>query len=184
MKIDLTNMTTLKKSRNRLKEIVSRITGLERKLERVKRRIDYEIARPMVNRLKKYPRPRRYPEEYPIHFVSDRQRKYVMANLNGKPYQRTSSIRRGWRYKLNVEDGKIVLYLNNKSKHAPYVQGLYGLGDRERHIKRYRKPIQPYHTTTGWDEAYEIVLDATKKADRIVKDELTPFNKAIVRLLR
>lgn len=184
MKIDLTNMQTIKQTRSRLKSVVSKLSGLDNELERIKKRIEAEVVKPMMFDLKDYPRPRQYPEDYPIQFVSDAQRKYVMAKLNGKPYQRTGAIRRGWRYKLYVTDGKIILKLGNKSKHAQYVQGLYGLGDRERHIKRYRKPIMPYHMKTGWQEAHPIIHDAQRKALRIRDAEMSRFNRMMVRLLR
>lgn len=143
-------------------------------LSMLKKDLEKNYAKPLIKELQKYPPKRRYPQDYPIQFTSDKQRRYVMMMLNGKPYQRTNRMKNSWKYKVDIKRTRVVLRVENTWEESKYVMGKFGLGKSERQIQRYTKPIQRFHQTTGWRSAYQIyqkhVTPAKKRARKIVQE--------------
>jgi hypothetical protein len=110
------------------------------------------------------PPERSYPQDYPIKFVSNKQRRFVMATLKGKPYKRTNSLSNGWYYRIRTSKSKISVTIGNRNNYAGYVVGKFGAGTSKRQMKRYIKPIQPFHSKTGWKPAYATVQKYLIKA--------------------
>lgn len=133
-------------------------------LRRVARKVEVTYIKPMMRELTEVPPKRKYPDDYPLNFVSDLQRRYVMWLLGGKPYQRTNRIVNGWGYRVRTRRGRVSVEVANKIPEYKYVVGLIGTGTSSRSIKRYLKPMQPFHMITGWKPAHEIVTEYITKA--------------------
>ena len=121
--------------------------------------IDYiksKYIKTLMRSLKYAPRHRVYPKDYPIKFTSDKQRKFVMANLKTKPYKRRNVIKNGWNYTIKADRyGRIVFELWNDSPTAKYVVGEVGLEDKTGKRDKYRKYIQKFHRKSGWIPAQD-----------------------------
>ena len=133
-------------------------------LKKLARKVEIYYVRPMMAELREIPPSRTYPDDYPIEYKSDKQRRYVMWLLGGKPYERTNRIVNGWGYKLHTKRGRISVEVTNKVPESKFVVGLIGTGTSTRSIKRYLAPIQPFHVKTGWKPAHEIVTTYIAKA--------------------
>lgn len=138
--------------------------------ERIRRR----YLTPMMRELKNQTPPHRsYPQDYPIQYVSEKQRRFVMALLRGKPYKRTHGLSKGWYYRMRTSGSKISVTIGNRRNYAGYVIGKFGVGISKRQIKRYLKPMQPFHKKTGWKPAHKTVqkylLNAQEDARAIAK---------------
>lgn len=119
---------------------------------------------PMLRELQETPPKRSYPDDYPITYVSPRQRRYVAWLLDGEPHERTNNIVKAWSYRIKQRRGKLSVEINNDIPESAYVVGNIGLGLSTRSIKRYTKPMQPFHKKTGWKPAHEIVRKYVTKA--------------------
>lgn len=149
--IDLTNLHQFDQSVRQINQINS-----QRVLHDIGEEIRRKFLVPLVVRLRRYPsnsiRRRR-----PLEFVSPKQRRFVMALLNGRPYRRTRRMARGWRPSVRVRGGVLYAGITNTVPYTGYVMGKYGAGTSSRQIRRYRQPQQPYHRRGGWGLAYKEV---------------------------
>lgn len=164
--LDLRSEDTVKRSMKEVRQSFQTLYGVDSDviLRKIARNIEVFYIRPMMNELRRTPPRRRYPIDYPVEYVSDRQRRYVMWLLDGKPYERTNKIVNAWGYKVKKGRGKISIEVFNKIPEFKYVVGLIGTGKSQRSIKRYLKPMQPFHAKTGWRPAHEIVEKYVSKA--------------------
>lgn len=138
--------------------------------------IEQRYLKPLMRDLRYTPRHRVYPKDYPIKFVSDKQRRFVMAKLAGKPYKRTGKLQRGWHYSIKPDKhGRIMLRIWNESPIAKYVVGEVGLGTSMRSAKRYRQSIQAYHRQGGWRPAQDRVDKMLKRMRLDVKIDKLPI---------
>ena len=150
-----------------LRAKTTRFTQDEKKMAKdIQRMIETDYLKPMLRELRKIPNKRQYPEDYPIKFKSDKQRRFVMSKLVGKPYRRKGILKSGWRFRTRTDGSKVKIKVFNKSPVSKYAVGLVGYGKSPRSIKRYLQPIQPFHTKTGWRPAYEIVQEYVDKANK------------------
>ena len=180
--IDLRSSKAVSKTQQRLQRELG-IRGsqgffTEKMLRDLARKLEVFYIKPMLAELREAPSRRTYPKDYPIEFVSDVQRRYVMWLLGGKPYRRKNQIINAWGYKTRIRaNGSISFEVFNDAPHMKYVVGLIGMGKSRRSIKRYTKHIQPFHQKTGWKPAYEIVQqyigEAQEDAVATVKEWLS-----------
>lgn len=156
--IDLSNPQSMTQSINAISGMRDRIAKADRSvLREVQKVIRRKHISPMLTALHtQRGKERRYPADYPIEFESDRQRKFVMANLRGKPTKRSGALQRGWRARVTIRKMKIVMSLKNSERGARHVLGDVGLGVSKRQMRRYLKPIQRYHKKF-WEPAQNIV---------------------------
>lgn len=173
--IDLSSVNSLKQTITRVDKLKSELIKNE-SLDEYTEYIESKYIRPMIKELKKTPRKRHYPNDYPIEFKSDRQRRFVMSKLGGKPYRRKGSITRGWKYKFYSKDNLIRLKLENVNRSSLFVRGRFGIGKSSSSIRRYTKSIQPFHLKTGWKPAYKIVH---KWMDKLKRDNKTDLSNWI-----
>lgn len=160
--IDLRSQDTAKRSIREINAAFKQLTSshgkpVEIMMRRVARHVEVMHIRPMIAELREKPRKRTWPDDYPIKYKSDIQRRKVMWLLNGKPYERSNKIVNGWGYKLKTKRGRISIEIENKVPEFKYVVGLIGTGTSRRSIRRYLKPMQPFHRITGWQPAHETV---------------------------
>lgn len=166
--IDLRTEKGVVATQKRLRRTRDEISDSNKILKKISRTVERKYMRPMMAELRKTPPSRSYPDEYPIQFTSDAQRKYVMMLLNGGPYDRTGNLPRGWFYRMRVRRSRFLsIKVANKYPESRYVVGDIGSGISQRAIRRYQKPIQAFHLKTGWKPAYEPV----GKAIRLAKEE-------------
>lgn len=164
--VDVTSSRSVKNAIEYTKSLgktasISSPETLHRYAERIRRR----FLIPMMRELRdQKPPKRKYPEDYPIQFVSERQRRFVMATLRGKPYRRTNGLSKGWYYRMKIKGNKITVTIGNRKNYAGYVVGKFGVGVSKRQIRRYMKPMQPYHRQTGWKPAHVTIQKYLKKA--------------------
>lgn len=175
--IDVHNLASLKKSRQQFAKIRSYYADEKDMLTAVSRKMETDYIEPMMRELRKKPRKRSYPSQYPIQFTSVKQRMYVMAHLKGKPYKRTNSLVNGFDYTLKIQDGTINFKLDNSDPKSRYVVGKWGMGRSSSSIRRYTKDIQRFHTITGWPPAYTTVqkymIPAREEAIATIRDWFT-----------
>lgn len=148
-------------------------------LKRVARKIEIFHIRPMMLELKDKPRKRTYPDEYPIEYVSDKQERFVRALLGGKPYKRSNRIVNGWGYKIRVNRGRFSIEVANKIPEFKYVVGLIGTGTSRRSIKRYLKPMQPFHMITGWKPAHETITEYVTEAREDARETIREWLREV-----
>lgn len=141
--------------------------------------INRKVSGVMLRSLRKYP-PRKLGMR--IRWKSAKQRRYVMMLLrkNGDiPYRRKGIYKRGWKYKLTMDDkGSITLKVTNDAQqpdlngkpnfYARYVGGDIGFGQGASSASRYMKPKQPFHKDRGWPDSYRIIQRAHVKMQNIV----------------
>lgn len=156
--LDIRNSRTASRTAKKIRDEILRFQRDETEMTRdVERMIERDYLRPMLKELRKAPPRRMYPYDYPIEYVSDKQRRFVHAKLGGNPYKRTRNSAKGWKHRVKSEAGVISLKVWNKQGYTQFVRGTVGFGSSNRSMKRYISPIQPYHETTGWTPAYKIV---------------------------
>jgi len=170
--IDLTDANSVQRSRLEIDKKIKYYSQADKFMKGLSQRVETKYLRPMVSQLiREVPKRRLYPKDYPLHFKTIKQQHYVMANLAGKPYQRKGDISRGWFYDVKYEDGQLKIKVTNKRKESKFVIGKIGLGKSTRSIKRYRKPLQPFHEVTGWRPAYVTIQKYLRKAKKYIQKE-------------
>lgn len=165
--LDLSTADSAKRSIGEINKAFGDLTegkASEVMLKRVARRVEVFHIRPMMSELKEVPPKRTYPDDYPIEYKSEQQERFVRWLLGGKPYQRTNRIVNGWGYKVRIRRGRISIEVANKIPEFKFVVGLIGTGTSPRSIKRYLKPMQPFHMKTGWKPAHEIITEYVTRA--------------------
>jgi hypothetical protein len=164
--LNLQNVKETGKTVNRLRRIASYFNRKEVVLTEMADTISKKYMKRMLRDYKRQiPQRRKWPEDYPIEFVSRKQQAKVMILLKGKPYQRRNRIQTGWEYKITtLNRDKIVIKFGNKWPDSKYVVGTIGFSNKSRFINEYTKHIQPFHTITGWQPAYVTYQKYMKKA--------------------
>ena len=174
--LDLTSADSIKQAKDRIGSMYHYYRDRKSFLEDMRSRLRRKYVKKMLRELKEVPDKREYPDDYPIEFTSDKQRRFVMSKLNGKPYVRTNKIVNSWSVKFKNERGKLTLQVKNKAPEHIYVVGKVGFGVSRRSLRRYKRPIQQFHVKTGWQPAYEIIQKYQQKmeeeADDIIEEWL------------
>lgn len=107
-------------------------------------------VRPFVSQrvdktLRREPRQRTWPNDYPLEWESRRQQRYVMAKLRREgnlPYRRTHQFIHGWHV--------VATYTNGLSSIA-----IFHDSDIEQYVTGRRQ--QRFHTITGWSSAPDVI---------------------------
>ncbi len=147
------------------------------KTKQLAQRIRDKFMKPMLKKLQDIPPRRNYPDDYPLEWTSEKQRKYVMGFvLKGKPYQRSGDTARKWKYRVTTRNNKIEMKIENRSPHSKFVYGDIGMR-RGASRELYLKPKQRFHTITGWPSAYEIIQDAVKEAKKDARQKISNWIK-------
>lgn len=159
-------------------------------LPRVASELRVRVFGPMLRVLRRYP-PRKHGMK--MRWRSVAQRITVMAilyrqakergirNPKGKDlaYKRTDKYKRGWQYNLRivarrlrvtVENDAITTHKNNTYRYGKFVGGNIGLGGSKSSMRRYKRPIQPFHTDRGWQETAPIVRKYVTRATNVARD--------------
>lgn len=173
--LDLRDLEGLNRSIKHLDKISRYYKDANQMLRDLGREIELQYIRPMMNELKDVPPRRKYPEDYPIRFTSDLQRRYVGWKLGGKPYQRRNRLIDAYGYKVRVYKRQLSVNVFNEWEGHKYVVGKIGLGRSKTSIRRYTKQIQEFHKTTGWSPAYKIVQKYHDKAKEFVRERATEW---------
>ena len=133
-----------------------------------------KIAGPMLSALQHYPSPPNYAYgEFP--WVSERQRRFVMAKLGGQKYKRTFGLRRAWRVVARTHEGRISLTVANASSAAQFVVGRFN----QRSRAEAAIPVQPFHAPR-WPLAVDVVAPFFVRAEKeFTKAAAKGFDDAI-----
>lgn len=99
-------------------------------LETARDTFNREVKPALLNELRHYPGPVRYP----FQFGSDRSRRYYFAT-HTPPYVRTGQLAAGWRADVVMSDNAVAMSVSNPVKATPYVVGRYQVAG---------------HRNTGW----------------------------------
>jgi hypothetical protein len=182
MRINISNITGLQKTYDNIGRAKA-VIGRGEYIKEIERKIKVRYMYPMMRKLKKYPEKRRYPQDYPIEFTSDKQRKYVMWLLEGKPYRRTGDLRKSWKFNVEYVGSKLRIKVYNELDHYIYIVGYLGLGLSSRSVSRYIKPMQRFHTLTGWNPAYKYTrhygLRIRSEANDMIRDHYLQIMKMV-----
>lgn len=135
-----------------------------------------DYAETITRRLSDEPPRRQYPNDYPLEWESERQRRaYFATNGFGKgiPYTRTGALAKGWQVVLEQQPGSFQIVVINRSSAARYVYGSLAQ-DGQRYQQRF-------HAKTGWPTAAPIIgvyIEAmlTDFAERF-RQELADFGR-------
>ena len=114
-----------------------------------------DASRAMLEELRKVPRKRVYPREYPLEWTSYRQRVAYWATNGfgaGIPYQRSGKMSAGWGTDKRVEKLGVTYGVFNRYDRAKFVYG--ALRGELAYALKFK---QYFHTVTGWQNAREIV---------------------------
>lgn len=179
MKIDFRNLKSFSRSLDRIKKLRDRLSISEKLIDRkLKREIESLYIRPLIAKLRYEPPKRRYPEDYPVNFTSDKQRKFVMANTE-LPDNRTSRMRKSWKYKWATGEGRLELSLWNSNRNSKYVVGTWG---RKYNPDKYENPIQDFHRVTGWKPAHKQIRTTMYRSEAYAKrNARTKFKEILFR---
>lgn len=164
--IDLTDPISILRLENRIAGIREPMQNPNDFLKEYASLLRRKHLRNMRRALKRQVPPRRkYPQDYPLEWTSEKQRKYVWGYiLKGKPYTRKNKIQSGWKNKVSIRSNRIVVEMKNSYPESKFVVGLIGMGESKKSIKKYIKPIQRFHTITGWKPAYITVQKYINRA--------------------
>lgn len=136
---------------NDFRAIDQQITAVEHLQTRVTTAVERVHARnqaPFLRALQVEPRRRRYPQEYPLEWTSEKQRKaYWASNGFGKgiPYRRSGRLSKSWQLFLLPTANGVTINVRNSARYSHYVVG--------RLRQRGRNPQQRFHIQTGWQKA-------------------------------
>jgi len=175
--IDFRNPQALQRSLKNLSNLGSiSVTERNRRLRKLSRHVEVFYVRPMIRELKKQPPKRMYPDQYPIEYTTEKQRRYVWWAIlsDGVPYEQTNEIVDSYEYKIKVRDGRVSIKIENTSESSKYVVGLIGLGKSQSSIRRYTRDIQEFNKITGYQPAYipvqKYIARAEKKVNATIRE--------------
>lgn len=115
----------------------------------------------LLNELQTEPPKRSYPNDYPLEWESDKQRKAYFATDGfgaGIPYKRTGKLAAGWTTDIVTNGLSVSFVIENPSSAAKYVYG--SLAQDINAASRFQ---QQFHRITGWQSVAATVdfyLDA------------------------
>lgn len=110
-----------------------------------------QIEPNMRDELRDVPRKRKYPQDYPIEWTSEKQRRaYFATNGFGKgiPYRRTGTMANSWQFFIAQEGSTSKFVIFNRASYSRYVVGTLAQNDRVAYGQ-----IQRFHSITGWQKA-------------------------------
>lgn len=106
------------------------------------------IGDAVINGLAFTPPRRRWPQDYPIEWTSERQRRAYFATNGfgaGIPYSRTGRLQDGWRLTKNEFD----VVFENPSRIGKFVFGTFDIPEADA-----LRAMQRFHAITGWKPVY------------------------------
>lgn len=121
------------------------VADLQKRVTTVVERIHARNQGPFLRALQVEPRRRQYPQEYPLEWTSEKQRRaYWASNGFGKgiPYKRTGKLSQGWQIFLLPTANGITINVRNSRRYAHFVVGKLR--------RRGQNPQQRFHILTGW----------------------------------
>lgn len=155
----------------------------EKRINKVADILEKKVSIPMIQELRQYPAVRDRTTK--VRWKSEKQRRYVMMKASkGEirlPYVRTGRLADSWKTSVTVTFGRqdkvglLKFEVWNEWPDSQFVIGKIGQGSSTTSLKRYEKPIQPFHSITGWSPAHRIISKYFKIARDIVKIELTDW---------
>lgn len=132
----------------------------------------------LLQKLRKLKRSKReYPKDYPILYTSEKQRRFVNALLQGKPYVPKNHLNNLWDINVDERNGNIGLNISNKAQYHPFVVGTFGDGRSSSSIRRYLEPMQQFHLRGGWNPVYAEIQKEIDEARKSVKYLLNRIRK-------
>lgn len=163
--INIGSVSSIRNAKNLIQKRKKFYSDANNLLQAFSDEIEKKSLRPMLRKLRKeQPPKRKYPDDYPIEYKSERQRRKVFAILKGKPYKRTRGLKNGWYYKIRKGRGKISITVGNEKPYSRFVVGKFGLGNSARQKRRYVQMQQKFHRITGWTPAYFTIQKYLSKA--------------------
>lgn len=114
-----------------------------------------EVRPVLLDELRFQPPRRKYPQDYPIRWTSEKQRRFVFSQIlkqdsdgNIIPYQRTGKLAESWQVMFTVQSGEGTVIVENTYNRAQFIYG--ALAQDESRAKRFQ---QKWHVRTGWEFA-------------------------------
>lgn len=162
----------LRRRRNELKSI-------SKENKRIAQKINREILKPLEQKVKEDRPPVRLPGDK-VNWKSPRQRKLVMMQYRKAgiepPYPRTDKMVNSFEAnaEVNASGTRISVNIENTDPKAPYVLGEFGVGKSASSIRRYEKPIQPFHKER-WEPAYKKVQPAIEASQEMYEEEISEW---------
>lgn len=156
----------------------------KRRIEKLAKLLESQVSVPMLRELRRYPPTRDRTNK--VRWKSEKQRRYVMMMASkGEirlPYIRTGRLADNWKcnvtitYSRTEAIGILKFEVFNAWPDSQFVIGKIGQGESTSSLREYVKPIQPFHSDTGWLPAHAIVKKYFTKAKNLVKAELTDWS--------
>lgn len=125
-------------------------TAVRREIPRIRRRA--------LKKLHQEPPRRSYPNDYPLKWTNDKQRrKYFATNGFGRgiPYRRTGKLVEAWEVKVQISGDDGTITVENSSPSAQFV-----IGDRQ----------QQFHRNTGWYQADDLLLNIAIETTDVIEE--------------
>jgi len=131
-----------------LDDLSAYLASLQENVNATQAAVADEIAPTIVDELGYTPDKRSYPDEYPLPWTSNAQRKWYFANIAEMPYVRSSpGIGAGW---IVTNDGNGKTVIANNEPGSLYVYGSLSRSNPGAHQ-------QLFNLITGFPEAYKTV---------------------------
>ena len=125
-------------------------------------------SRKMLDKLATYPAYKHVSWKELGGFVSDKQRRYVMANIRKGviqvPRPRTGTLGRSWSLKEESRRDKIVFVIGSSSNIAPY----------DRYVQQQANQAER-HKRIGWDTAKEVAQKMWPRERQRIQNRLRQF---------
>lgn len=145
------------------------LDNVEEELASVGQAVMQEIKPELLDELQDLPPKRAYPDEYPIEFTSDKQRKAYFATDGfgrGIPTVRDNTLINSWEITGQAKGNMFSIITRNLQDWSKYV-----VGSLAKDISRAARFQQNFHQITGWKLATIPVQEWQKVAQFLFKKE-------------
>ena len=139
--------STLTQRGNLLGDLLAYVTSFQEEVNQTQADVVTELTPDILDELGYTPDKRSYPDEYPLPWTSDLQRRWYGANIGEYPYIRTGGTAAGW---IVTNDGAGNTVIANNTPGALYVYGSLAKTNPGAHQ-------QLFNLITGWPNGYESV---------------------------
>lgn len=157
--LDFNDLTTIDDAIVTFDRARERLANIDEIMKAARLQFMRHDVRELLRELKKTGRRRRKGEK--VRWTSDRQRRYVMRLLGGRPYVRNNQLVGSWVVRVRrLDNERSLFYLTNRKPWVRFVVGAWGTSFKPRDIKYYEHFQQGFHADMDWPLAWKPIKAA------------------------